>query len=200
MSTPAIRAIFPLSLTLLVLRLRADDAVHAIPTDDLALVATLLDARLDLHLVPHPSRDATSFEVIWRQLHEDLVAWNDPNEIHPHLPGDVREHRMAVLELDLEHRVGEGLGDRALHLDDVLVARLTACHELQTQKAPRPCATGSKNVPKPHDLSKRWSRERTRDGRVLRPCDAGSRRPVRRRQHDRTAGQASEGVLEMGRK
>src|SRR5258708_36795466 len=99
MSTPAIRAIFPLSLPLLVLRLGAGDAVHAIAPDDLALVAALLDARLDLHyLVPHPSRDPTPLEVIWRQLHEDLVAWNDANEIHPHLPGDVREHRVAVLE------------------------------------------------------------------------------------------------------
>src|SRR2546428_13824377 len=28
---------------------------------------------------------------------------------------------MSVLELDLEHGVGEGFGDRALHLDHVLV-------------------------------------------------------------------------------
>src|SRR5258708_21015627 len=159
MSTPAIRAIFPLSLPLLVLGLGADDAVHAIAPDDLALVAALLDARLDLHLVPHPSRDATSLEVIGRQLHEDLVAWNDPNEIHPHLPGDVREDRMAVLELHFEHRVGKSLGDRALHLDDVLVARLTSGHALQTQKAPRLRATGTKTVPKPHDLSTWWSSE-----------------------------------------
>ena len=119
------------------LRLGADDAVHAIPPDDLALVAALLDARVDLHLVPHSSRDPTSLEVIRRQLHEDLVARDDPDEVHPHLPGDVRQHRVAVLELHLEHRVGEGLGDRALHLDDVLVARLTAGHALQTQSAPR---------------------------------------------------------------
>src|SRR5438270_9034766 len=108
MSTPEIRAISLLTLPLLVLGLGADDAVHAVPPDDLALVAALLDARLDLHLVPHPSRDATSLEVIRRQLHEDLVARDDPNEVHPHLPGDMREDRMPVLELDLEHRVGEG--------------------------------------------------------------------------------------------
>src|SRR5207249_7125312 len=89
----------PLTLALLVLRLGADHEDHALSPDDLALVAALLDARADLHLVPHPSRDATSLEVIWRQLHEDLVARDEPDEVHPHLPGDVCQDRMAVLEL-----------------------------------------------------------------------------------------------------
>src|SRR5205814_10715098 len=163
----------PLSLALLVLGLGADDAVHAIAPNDLALVAALLDARLDLHLVPHPSRDATSLEVIWRQLHEDLVARNDPDEVHPHLSRDVRQDRMAVLELHLEHRVGEGFGDRSLHLDDVLVARLTAGHGPLTQKTPRQSATGSKNVPKPHDFGKPWSC-RHAGGRVLRAAEPDS--------------------------
>src|SRR5678809_482573 len=53
--------------------------------------------------------------------------------------------------------LGESLGDRSLHLDDVLVARLTAGHGPLTQKTPRQSATGSKNVPKPHDFGKHRS-------------------------------------------
>ena len=35
----------------------------------------------------------------------------------PHLAGDVSEDLVPVVELDLEHRVREGLDDLALHLD-----------------------------------------------------------------------------------
>src|SRR5262245_61520621 len=52
-STPLIRAIllnlYPLSLTLLVLRVLADDADHAGAPDHLALRADLLDGRTDFH-------------------------------------------------------------------------------------------------------------------------------------------------------
>src|ERR671934_135070 len=84
-------------------------------------------------LRPDPTRDPTTLQVVWRQLHEDLVPGHDPNEIHPHLPGDVGQHVVAVLELDPEHRVGESLADHALHLDDVLSG-----HVLQTQKSACP--------------------------------------------------------------
>src|SRR5438128_7508816 len=74
-------------------------------------------------LIPHSPGNATSFQVVWRQLHEDLVARHDPDEVHPHLAADVREHRVPVLELDLEHRVRKGFGNRPLYFDDFFVAR-----------------------------------------------------------------------------
>src|SRR5512142_1992958 len=49
MSTPEIRAIVLLALTLLVARVDADDPHRAVPTDHLALVAHLLYRRTNLH-------------------------------------------------------------------------------------------------------------------------------------------------------
>src|SRR2546426_2738126 len=75
-------------------------------------------------LIPHSPGNASSFQVVRRQLHENLVARHDPDEVHPHLAADVREHRVAVLKLDLEHRVRKGFGNRPFHFDDFFVARL----------------------------------------------------------------------------
>ncbi len=40
-----------------------------------------------------------------------------------HLAGDVAQDRVAVVQLDLEHRVGQGLLDEALHLERLLLGR-----------------------------------------------------------------------------
>src|SRR5687768_8291948 len=187
MSTPAIRAMsLPLSLTLLVLRLRADHEDLTVAPNDLALVATLLDGRSYLQaLVPHPPRDSAALQVVRTQFDEDLVPWDDTNEVHPHLPRDVRQDCVPVLELDLEHRVWEGFGDGALHLDHVL-GRLVTCHGLQTQGSPRRVPTGTKIVPKPPKRSNGWS------------C-GGHRLALGSREDDRPGRRASEGVLEVGR-
>src|SRR6478672_3296711 len=49
MSTPEIRAMLLLALTLLVARVAADDPHRAVAADHLALVAHLLDRRSNLH-------------------------------------------------------------------------------------------------------------------------------------------------------
>jgi hypothetical protein len=41
--------------------------------------------------------------------------------VHPHLPRDVREHLVAVLELNSEHGVGQRLDDRPLDQDRVVL-------------------------------------------------------------------------------
>jgi hypothetical protein len=41
--------------------------------------------------------------------------------VHPHLPGDVREHLVPVLELDSEHGVGQRFDDRPLDQDRVVL-------------------------------------------------------------------------------
>src|SRR5207253_1776550 len=43
------------------------------------------------------------------------------DEVHPHLPAHVREHLVAVLELDAEHRVRQRLDHRSLDLDRVFL-------------------------------------------------------------------------------
>ena len=39
--------------------------------------------------------------------------------MHPHLPRDVGQHLVSVLQLDAEHGVGEGFDDRALQYDRI---------------------------------------------------------------------------------
>src|SRR5581483_4163870 len=65
--------------------------------------------------------DTRAVEVVGRDLAAHLVAGQDADAEAAHLAGDVTEHRVAVLELDPEHRVREGLDDLALELDLLLL-------------------------------------------------------------------------------
>src|SRR6186713_1752203 len=105
MSTPQIRAMLLLALTLLVARVDADDPHRAVAADHLALVAHLLDRRSDLHRASFAggagSRsggrhaggralerllvaigDAPSGEVVGRELDLHLVAGCDADVVH----------------------------------------------------------------------------------------------------------------------
>src|SRR4029453_7761182 len=62
-------------------------------------------------------RDPPAVQVVWRQLDLDPVARQDADVMPPHLAGNMAEDLVPVVELDLEHRVWEGLDDLALHLD-----------------------------------------------------------------------------------
>src|SRR5262249_37343819 len=69
-----------------------------------------------------PVGDATPGEVVRRQLQLHLVAGEDPDEVHPHLSRDVREHLVApVIQDHPEHGVGKRLDDRSLHLDGIVL-------------------------------------------------------------------------------
>src|SRR5947209_3305261 len=61
--------------------------------------------------------DARTVEVIRRELDAHPVARQDPDPETPHLPCHVPQYDVVVVELDAEHRVGEGLDDLALELD-----------------------------------------------------------------------------------
>src|SRR5262249_40338405 len=50
-------------------------------------------------------------QVVGGDLDRDPVAGDDPDEVLPHLAGDVRQDAMAALELDHELGVGQGLDD-----------------------------------------------------------------------------------------
>ena len=125
------------SPALLVAQVVADDHDPAVTADHLALVADLLDARLDLHgsevlrVRPPPhgmgaarstcsGRRSAAGQVVRRQLHHDPVIGKDTDVVHPHLAADVREDLVTVLKLHLEHRVRQRLDDGALDLDGPL--------------------------------------------------------------------------------
>ena len=54
-------------------------------------------------------------------FHDDSVAGQDTDIVHPHLAGDVSEHLVPVLEFDPEHGVRERLDDRPLHQNRVVL-------------------------------------------------------------------------------
>src|SRR5947207_2960639 len=64
--------------------------------------------------------DSTPAEVVGSELHLNPIAGQDPDVVHPHLAGDVREHLVSVLELDPEHGVGQRLHHRSLDQDRVV--------------------------------------------------------------------------------
>src|SRR5262245_54985737 len=106
MSTPAIRAIPESSaLALLVARVDADHAHGTMPADDLALVTHAGHGRTHLHRGSSAALlvavgDATTAQVVRRELDLDPVARGDADVVHAHLPGDVSENLVPVLQLD----------------------------------------------------------------------------------------------------
>src|SRR5918995_1750344 len=68
-----------------------------------------------------PVHDPAARQVVRRQLHQDPVPRQDPDVVHPHLPRDVGQHVVSVLELHPEHGVRERFGHRPFDLDRVLL-------------------------------------------------------------------------------
>ena len=71
-----------------------------------------------------PERYTPLRQVIGRHLHFYLISGKDLDVVHTHLPRNVGQDLVAVLELDLEHRVRQRFKDRALKLDDILFRQL----------------------------------------------------------------------------
>src|SRR5437764_14790180 len=67
--------------------------------------------------------DSTAGEVVRRQLHLHLVARKDADVVLSHLPRDLRQHLVAVVQLYAEHRARNGLGDLAFDLALSVVLR-----------------------------------------------------------------------------
>ena len=131
-----------LALALLVARVLADHHDSTVTANHLALIADLLDARLDLHGFPlrgcrvelqfppgsEPEPwlllvavdDTAPGEVVRAKFHHNAVSGEDANVVLTHLSRDVCEHNVAVGQLNAEHRVGQGFVDRALNLNDAV--------------------------------------------------------------------------------
>src|SRR4051812_6239242 len=85
-----------------------------------------------------PVDDATAGQVVGRELHDHAVLGQDADVVLTHLAADVGEHPVPVLQLDPEHRVGQGLDDATLDLDGPVLLR-HARHGLLTRcLAPTP--------------------------------------------------------------
>ena len=65
-------------------------------------------------------RNATSGEVIWRELYLHLVARKNTDVVHSHLSGDMRQNFVAVLEFHPKHCVRQGLEDRSFEQNGVV--------------------------------------------------------------------------------
>ena len=77
-----------LALTLLVLRVLADDHDFTLALDYLALLAHGLHGRSYFHLLylllASPG-DPAAGDVVWRHLHRDLITGEDLDKVHPEL-------------------------------------------------------------------------------------------------------------------
>ena len=62
--------------------------------------------------------DAAAGQVVWRQLYDHPILWEDSNVVLAHFARDVRKDGVAVRQLNAKHRVGERFDYLALDLDD----------------------------------------------------------------------------------
>jgi hypothetical protein len=111
------------ALALLVTGVRADHHDATVTTNHLAVIAHRLDAWSYFHgfslLVP--VGDTASSEVVRGQFHLNLVARENADVVHTHLPGDVCEHLVSIVEFDLEHGIRQRLEDLALENDRIFL-------------------------------------------------------------------------------
>src|SRR5487761_1358484 len=64
-----------------------------------------------------PVDDAPATQVVGAELHDDPVIGEDPDVVHPHLPADVGEHLVPIVQLHAEKGIRQRLDYRALNLD-----------------------------------------------------------------------------------
>src|SRR4051812_42881748 len=52
-------------------------------------------------------------QIVWRELHGNLIARYNPNKMLPHFAGDMGKHVALTREIDAEHRARQDLSDSA---------------------------------------------------------------------------------------
>src|ERR1035438_4657076 len=65
--------------------------------------------------------DSSAVQVVGTQFHGHAVAGQNTNEVLPHPSRNMGQHLVIVLELDLEHGVGQRLGDHRHYLNRVFL-------------------------------------------------------------------------------
>ena len=64
-----------------------------------------------------PVNDATAAQVVRTELNDHPVIRQDPDVVHPHLPADMGENLVPVVQLHPEEGIRERLDNRAFNLD-----------------------------------------------------------------------------------
>ena len=125
-----------LALSLLVLGVLANDHDAAFTTDNLALLAHGLHGRSYFHsskpflsafcvLNCSPGRllrapgDPAAGQVIRGHLHRNLVAGQDPNEIHSEFSGNMCQNRVSISNVNLERCIGQCFYHNTFHFDHI---------------------------------------------------------------------------------
>src|SRR3569832_1625207 len=79
---------------------------------------TLLFALLTLSVaLLGAEHDTSPRQVVGRQLHGDLVTWEDADVVHPHLSRNMSEHYVPVFQLHAKRCIREVFEHLPLHLD-----------------------------------------------------------------------------------
>ena len=71
--------------------------------------------------------DTTAGEVVGAKLHLHGIARKNPDEVAPHLAGDMRKDLVTVFELDEEHGVLERLFDDSANLNGLFFRHFHSC-------------------------------------------------------------------------
>src|SRR6185437_15335529 len=78
-----------------------------------------------------PVNDATAAQVVRAEFHDHPVIGEDPDVVHPHLPADVGEYLVPVVQLHSEEGIRQRLDHRALNLDGAVflghILRASSC-------------------------------------------------------------------------
>src|SRR5271165_7199844 len=78
-----------------------------------------------------PVDDATAAQVVRAESHDHPVVGQDPDVVHPHLPADVGEYLVPVVQLHAEEGIGQRLDHRAFDLDGAVflghILRVSSC-------------------------------------------------------------------------
>src|SRR3981189_629596 len=64
----------------------------------------------------------SAIQIVRRKLDRDFVSRQYPDEVLPHLAGNIRRYLAFVFELHLEHAVGQRFDNRCHHFNRVLFA------------------------------------------------------------------------------
>src|ERR1700722_8348374 len=78
-----------------------------------------------------PVDDAATAQVVRTELNDHPVIRQDPDVVHPHLPADVGEYLVPVVQLHSEEGVRQRLNHRAFDLDGAVflghILRASSC-------------------------------------------------------------------------
>src|SRR5579862_2750281 len=83
----------------------------------LGLTFTVLSPLNNVLALLVPVHDPAAGQVVGAELHDHAVVGQDPDVVHPHLPADMGENLVPVVQLHAEEGIRERLDNRAFDLD-----------------------------------------------------------------------------------